>query len=303
MNEFDLIARYFVPLAEPFSGSLSLKDDAALLDVPAGMQMVVTKDAISEGVHFMGNEDPALIARKLLRTNLSDLAAKGAAPWCYFLNIALPSLNEQYIARFAAGLAEDQTLFSIHLAGGDTIKTKGAATFSLTALGLVPKGEALLRSGAKIGDTIYVTGTLGDAALGLEALRRNKSEPLLIERYHLPQPRMEFGASLRGRAHSCMDISDGLLQDMNHICNASKVGAEIHRERLPLSDAAQNWLAGEPALWPLIYSGGDDYELLFTSSQEIEGATAIGKITASSGVKLLNEGKDITPKKLGYSHS
>ncbi len=301
MDEFQLIQRYFVPLAKQFSGSMNLSDDAAILDIPAGQQLVVTKDAISEGIHYLAGTDPALIAQKLLRTNLSDLASMGAAPWCYFLSIALPTLDENFIARFAEGLAQDQKTFGIHLAGGDTIATKGTPVFSLTAHGLVPKGAALRRNGAKIGDAIYVSGTLGDAALGLKFPHDN----FLQNRYQLPQPRLELGVQLRGQATSCMDISDGLLADMGHICAASNIGAEIILEQLPLSNAAKEMLETSPELWPLIYAGGDDYELLFTLPQGAEapaGTTQIGHVTDGKGVRLLQNNQEISVTKRGYSH-
>ncbi len=302
MDEFQLIQRHFVPLAEQFSGSLNLSDDAAILDIPAGQQLVVTKDAISEGVHYLAGTNPALIAQKLLRTNLSDLAAMGATPLCYFLSLALPKpIDETFIARFAAGLEQDQKIFGIHLAGGDTIATNGTPTFSITAHGLVLKGAALRRNGAKVGDAIYVSGTLGDAALGLKFPHDN----FLQNRYQLPQPRVELGVQLRGWATSCMDISDGLLADMGHICAASNVGAEIILEQLPLSDAAKKMLAQSPECWPLIYAGGDDYELLFTLPQGATppaSTTQIGRITAEKNVRLLQNNKEITVTKRGYSH-
>ena len=310
MNEHDLINAYFVPLSKSFSGGLGLQDDAAILDIPAGQDLVVTKDAISAGVHFIGDEDPALIARKLLRTNLSDLAAMGAAPLCYFLAIALPKpISEHYIARFAQGIAEDQREFNIHLAGGDTIATLGAPIFSLTAHGLVPKGQALRRNGAKAGDVIYVSGTLGDAALGLRQCQvsgvRGQEDDFLTKRYLLPEPRLALGISLRGQATSCMDISDGLMQDIGHICRASDVGAEIYQELLPLSDAAKNMLAQSPEYRPLIYSGGDDYELLFTLPENAAppaGVTRIGRITEGKTIQLLHHGAIQTIASMGYSH-
>lgn len=302
MNEFDLITKYFTPLAKQFPGSLNLSDDAAILDIPEGQQLVVTKDAISEGIHYLADTDPALIAQKLLRTNLSDLASMGATPLCYFLSIALPKpISKNFIARFAAGLAEDQKIFAIRLAGGDTIATHGAPVFSITAHGLVPKGSGLRRNGAQVGDEIYVSGTLGDAALGLKF----PQDKFLRNRYHLPQPRMELGQKLRDVATSCMDISDGLLQDMAHICTASNVGAEMMLEQLPLSDSAKKMLETSPELWPLIYAGGDDYELLFTLP---EGAnppadtTRIGKITAGKNVRLMKDNQEIKIEKMGYSH-
>lgn len=308
MNEFPLIQKYFVPLSKQFKGSLALSDDAALLDIPAGFQLAVTKDAIAQGVHFIGTEDPALIARKLLRTNLSDLAAMGAQPLCYFLSLALPKpLSEDYIARFAAGLAEDQEIFSIHLAGGDTIATHGTPIFSITAHGLVPQGKALRRNGARAGDAIYVSGTLGDAALGLGRAQDPAipSHDALVQRYLLPQPRLELGRQLRGRATSCIDISDGLLQDLSHVCTASHTGAEIHVEQLPISAAARELLNTSPQLMSLIYSGGDDYELLFTLPAGVaapEHTTHIGTITDTPSVRLLSQGVEISAAQKGYAH-
>ncbi len=243
MDEFDLIEKYFKPLARGFPGSLNLTDDAAVFSIPAGCELVVTTDAISEGVHFIGDEAPELIARKLLRVNLSDLAAMGATPLCYFLAGMLPKTTEaHWVKRFAEGLAEDQKQFRINIAGGDTISTHGALSLSVTALGTVPKGKALRRSGAKPGDIIYVSGTLGDSALGLSCHCEQSSacktqDPFLINRYLLPEPRIALGQKLIGIANACMDISDGLVQDLGHICKASGVGATIHRDKLPLSEA------------------------------------------------------------------
>lgn len=326
MNEFDIISRYFAPLSQGFAGALNLTDDAAVFDIPAGMELVVTNDAISEGIHFIGNEPPARIAQKLLRTNLSDLAAMGATPLCYFLTLMLPkTADEAFIKNFAEGLERDQQTFGIHLAGGDTIRTNAQFTCAITAHGLVPKVQALQRSGAKAGDIIYTSGTLGDAALGLlchsadrasdsaeshEILRRHKrvsqdDEHYLINRYQLPQPRLALGQALRGIANACMDISDGLLQDLGHICAASNVGAEIHLEQLPLSPAARAMVEQDADLWPYIYAGGDDYELLFTAPADtkIKNATAIGKVHSGSGIILMHNGKKIAPVRLGYMHS
>ncbi len=311
MLEKDLIKRHLAPLAQQFPPSLALGDDAAIISLPADYELVITKDAISEGIHYLGNENPALIARKLLRVNLSDLAAMGALPYCYFLAIALPSpFSEQYIADFSAGLKADQEEFSIHLAGGDTIATTAAATFSITALGLLPSGTALRRNSAMPGEAIYVSGTLGDAALGLQIIKNNGnngklSENSLINRYLLPQPRISLGKELRDKATSCTDISDGLLADLENICTSSSVGAEINLESLPLSQAAQEFLADNPQLLPLIYSGGDDYELLFTmpaNATPLPNTTLIGKITAEKTIKLLKNGKEIEVKQKGYSH-
>jgi thiamine-monophosphate kinase len=309
MHEFDLIARYFRPLAEGYAGSYALTDDAATVDVPEGMQLVVTKDLIISGVHFMGTEAPGVVARKLLRVNLSDLAAKGAEPVCYFLGGALPKdAQESWVAAFAAGLAEDQKEFSISLAGGDTTATPGPLTLSLTALGLVPKGQMLTRSGAKAGDLLYVSSFIGDAALGLKSVRGEiESRSFLEDRYHLPRPRLSIGQQLRGVASACMDISDGLVQDLGHLCTTSGVGAKVEAIKVPVSNAASA-SQGEPWFMETILTGGDDYELLFTVPQDQkdkvpQGCRLIGEITAGSDVSVLDaNGYPMTFSKTGYKH-
>lgn len=324
MKEFDLIANYFAPLAQGFEGAMGLRDDAALLRVAQGEELVITKDAISEGVHFMGGEDPEWIAKKLLRCNLSDLAAKGAQPLCYFLALMLPEgTSEDWVRRFAAGLAEDQALYHISLGGGDTISTKGVFSASVTAVGVVKQGTALLRRGATAGERVYVTGTLGDSALGLALLQErlgvevNAVDSLwLKERYFLPHPRVVMGQKLVGLASAAMDISDGLVQDLGHLCRASGVAAVLHRKLLPLSDAALAVIDTQPYWWRAPLAGGDDYELLFCAPQaaqeKIEALaaelhlpiTAIGEIVAGEAVIVQDEhGMDATPEIKGYNHA
>jgi thiamine-monophosphate kinase len=297
MHEFDLIRTLFAPLTEGFPGSLNLADDAALLDVPDGMQLAATKDAIVAGVHFLGGEGPALIARKLLRVNLSDLAAMGAQPWCYFLACALPGETPPaWVKEFADGLREDQEAFGLHLAGGDTTATPGPLTLSLTALGLVPRGQVLKRGGAKAGDLIYVSGTLGDGAMGLQLLRDGREDAYFTRRYLLPEPRLSLGLNLRGVASACMDISDGLVQDLGHLCNASGCGAEITAAHVPRR-------GGVPL--ELALTGGDDYELLFTAPASIalENVTCIGRMVEDEGVRVLDErGEIMRFAREGYRH-
>ena len=301
MQEFNLIKKYFTPLAANFAGSLGLTDDAAVFTTPIGHELVITKDAISEGVHFIGSESADLIAGKALRVNLSDLAAMGAEPICYFLALILPkNTSEKWVAKFADGLRENQKEFGISLAGGDTISTAGdKISISITAIGSVPTGSALRRNGAKIGDDIFVSGTLGDAALGLKLLQQNGGDEYLISRYLIPQPRLELGQKLRLIANSAMDISDGLVQDLGHICSASGVGAIIYQNKIPVSTTD----AAEYAL-----NGGDDYELLFTIPPEKANliqpnCTKIGKIIAGNSVQVLGENVElITPIKEGFSH-
>jgi thiamine-monophosphate kinase len=265
--EFSLIARHFLPLAG--QGALSLSDDAAVLDSPAG-QLVLAADAMVAGVHFLPDDPPATIGRKLLRVNLSDLAAMGAAPLGYLMTVALPKgTAPEWLDAFAAGLAADQARFGLSVLGGDTVSTPGPVALSLTILGTVPPGQALLRKGARPGDELWVSGTIGDGALGLRAAGGTLADDgFLAGRYRLPEPRLALGQALRGVARAAMDVSDGLVQDCGHLCRLAECGAEIESDAVPLSAGARAALATDPALLPLILSGGDDYELLFAAPPE-----------------------------------
>lgn len=292
MKEFELIAELFRPLAKNFPAAHSLTDDAAELIPPSGMRVIITKDMLNAGVHFFGHENASLIARKALRTNLSDLAAKGAKPWCYFLALALPQpLDTAWLRAFTQGLAQDQAEYDIHLAGGDT--TSGASlSISITALGLAP--SMLTRSGAKAGDAIYISGHLGLSASGLAMLKENpQAQHPHVERYLLPQPRVKLGQWLQGRATACMDISDGLAQDLHHLCRASGVGVRV--EYIP-----QRGITIEQAI-----HGGDDYELLFTlppSMQPPDGCINIGAIIEAPDVLWMQDGAWIPLPSKGYQH-
>lgn len=256
--EFALIARYFRPLAGP--GALDLADDAAIIAPPPGRELVLTVDAIVETVHFLTDDAPDLVARKLLRVNLSDLAAKGATPLGYLLTVsARRGTSDEWFGRFAAGLAQDQAAFGIYLLGGDTTSTPGPVSLSLTAVGHIAPGTAVRRSGARAGDEVWVTGTIGDGALGLAVARGRLADPTghLLDRYRLPQPRL--GLSISGIAGAAMDISDGLVQDLEHLCRAGSLAAEIEAVRVPLSAPAR---AAGPDWLPACLTGGDDYELL-----------------------------------------
>jgi thiamine-monophosphate kinase len=320
LGEFERIARFFAPLAAP--GALGLKDDAALIDGPDGQQYVLTADAIVEGVHFLSDDPPAQIAQKLLRVNLSDLAAKGATPVGYLLVTALPpARGEAWLEAFAAGLAADQATYGIGLLGGDSTATNGPATLSVTALGRVAAGQAILRGGARPGDVVYVSGTLGDAALGLRVLRGElggidaAAQAFLAVRYRLPQPRLALGQRLVGSAQAMADISDGLVADLGHIAEVSGAGAVIEAAHLPLSPAARAAIAADPLRLAAALSGGDDYELLFTARSELAAklaaiageigvaVTAIGRIEAGSGVKVVDEkGALLVVPVAGYRH-
>jgi len=322
LSEFDLIDRFFTPLAAPMSGAFGLTDDAATLAPDPGMELVLTKDAMVSGVHFLEADGPANIARKLLRVNLSDLAAMGAMPVGYLLATFWPQGHPtEWIQSFASGLAEDQKEFSIGLLGGDTVRTPGPLCLSLTAIGEIEVGQALRRNGAKIGDLVVVSGTIGDGALGLMAAQGNlegidpDQQDWLGNRYHLPQPRMLLGSMLKGLATACADISDGLVADIGHICAASGVGAVLKADDIPLSEAARTALVKVPSLLTSVLSGGDDYELVFTlpaervDSLETLAAAAqtklavIGRIEAGEGVSVLDgAGVEIPLVEGGWQH-
>jgi thiamine-monophosphate kinase len=312
-GEFEFIARRLRPLASA-PGALALVDDAALLDEHPGMQLVLTKDAMVAGVHFLRDDPPGQIAQKLLRVNLSDLAAMGAAPIGYLLALARPrAIEDDWLAAFCAGLADDNAAFGVSLLGGDTVSTSGPVTLSLTAIGEVPQGTALLRSGARSGDDIWVSGTLGEAALGLAVLQDalDVAAPVrarLVERYRLPRPRLALGQALRGLAHAAIDISDGLLADLGHVAEASEVGAEIRADLLPLA-------ADLPGARDAALSGGDDYELLFTAPPPRRRAiehlpqkldlplTRIGALQADPGIRVIDAtGAELHLERTGWQH-
>jgi thiamine-monophosphate kinase len=316
LGEFGLIDRLLKPLARGYPGALDLTDDAALVEVPEGQELVIAKDAIVADVHFLSSDPPALIAGKLLRVNLSDLAAMGADPLGYLTVTARsPAIDDAWLARFAAGLAADQQHFGCHLLGGDTVSTPGPFFFTLTILGTVPKGQALLRSGARPGDDVWVSGTLGDAAMGLRVLRGlavAEDEALaLVDRYRTPRPRLALGRALRGLATAAIDVSDGLVADLGHILETSGVGATVDASLLPLSRVG----CGIPGAREAALAGGDDYELLFTAPPERREAVAalaagldhaltrIGTIRAASGLEVVDAaGRPIRVDRTGWRH-
>ncbi len=322
LDEFGLIARYFAPLAAAAPGALGLTDDGALIDPEPGRQLVVTTDTMVAGVHFLPDDPPDQVGRKLLRVNLSDLGAMGAKPLFYTLNTAFgPNVDTAWIAGFAAGLQADQALFGIDLIGGDTVAMPGPTTLTVTAIGSVARGCALKRRDARVGDAVYVTGTIGDGALGLAVLRgeldglAESSRAALAERYRLPRPRFALGMQLVGLAHAAIDVSDGLIADLGHICETSGLGAHVEAGRIPLSPGAQQALILDPSRMESIVGGGDDYELLFTAPEscaaQIEEraracdipVTAIGRMTAGSGVTVVdNDGRPLASRVSGYRH-
>jgi thiamine-monophosphate kinase len=321
-----LIARHFAPLAK-HPGALGLSDDAAVVEPPPGCDLVLTTDGIIAGVHFFPDDAPDTVGRKALRVNLSDLAAKGATPLGFVLTLALPDgIGDAWLAPFARGLGADAQAFACPLLGGDTDRTPGPIAISIAAFGAVPHGQMLRRGGAKAGDRVVVTGTIGDAALGL-LLRRDPraaerwglAEPdrnRLRARYLLPEPRNAIAEPLRRHASAAMDISDGLAGDLAKLCRASAVVAEVETARVPLSPAARAALAKEPALIETILTGGDDYEVLAcVSAEHVESLrretaamevaiTEVGTLRAGDGEAhfLDPHGNRLSFTQASYSH-
>ena len=257
-----------------------------MLAPPPGRELVLTCDAMVGGVHFLADDPADLVARKLLRVNLSDLAAKGAAPLAYLMTVSAPrGTPDAWFASFAAGLAEDQARFGVSLVGGDTTSTPGPISLSLTILGHVAPGTAVRRVGARDGDGIWVTGTIGDGALGLAVGQGRLADPsgYLLARYRLPEPRL--GLAITGIASAGMDVSDGLVQDLGHLCRAGGVGAVIQAEMVPLSDAAR---AAGPDWLPTCLTGGDDYELLLAVPPDREAA--LGAAAGAAGMTVTRIG-------------
>jgi thiamine-monophosphate kinase len=323
-GEDSLIARYFRPLATD-PGAFGLMDDAAILKA-SDDDIVVTTDAIVEGVHFLTDDPPDTVARKALRVNLSDLAAKGATPAGFVLTLALRAADDAWLTAFARGLGEDAELFGCPLLGGDTVSTPGPTMISITVFGRVSPGKMVHRSGAKPGDRVVVTGTIGDAALGLGILRGGAAaaaladdaaaKEMLVGRYRVPQPRTVLAGAVRDYAHAAMDVSDGLAGDLAKLCAASGVSAVIDAQSVPLSAAAAALLARGTVGIEAIVSGGDDYEILcaipenrfeaFAQAAQQAGVavTSIGTVIAGPSVpKFLDaQGGEIVLQRLAYSH-
>jgi thiamine-monophosphate kinase len=317
VDEFDFIARLMKPLTGGAPEAMGLLDDAAAIPARPGFDLIVTNDMIVEGVHFLASDPLDMVARKLLRVNLSDLAAKGAEPWGWFLAAAWPArCGWAEREAFTRGLAEDQAQFGLNLLGGDTTSTPGPLTLSATLLGWVPGGQAKLRSAAREGDVILVSGTIGDGWLGLKAALGQIAAPQALQRYRLPEPRLGLREAL-GAAHACADVSDGLLADAGRIAIASGLGAEIDLERIPLSeDGLRHMEGGASPLDAMIAlaSGGDDYELVLTAAPERAGhviaaaetagvrMTVVGRMTEGQGVRGFYQGREAQLDRLGYRH-
>lgn len=312
-GEFALIAELFAPLSRGAPGAFGLTDDAAVLAPPPGHELVLKTDAIVEGVHFFRADPPGDIARKALRVNLSDLAAKGAAPMGYLMALLLPDWPDMaWLRAFADGLAADQAAFGLSLMGGDTSAMPGPLAISISAFGHVPAGAMIRRAGAQPGDLVFVSGTIGDAG-GLAVLKENKSVPELVARYRVPEPRLTLGPALRGLASASLDVSDGLMADLGHVADVSKVRIEVEAARIPLSKALRGLWGAEAAARAAV--AGDDYEIAFTApaSRRTDVANAaarsgvavaeIGRVAAGEGAVLLDaSGHEIALARSGYTH-
>ena len=316
-----LIARFFGPLAT-HPGALGLSDDAAFITPPPGCDLVLKTDAIVGGVHFFPEDAAHTVARKALRVNLSDLAAKGARPLGFLLSLAIPQeIGEAWLIDFAAGLRADAEAYACPLFGGDTDRTPGPVNISIAMFGAVPQGTMVRRAGARPGDRVFVSGSIGDAALGL-ILRKGASWQLseaqrqhLCTRYLLPQPRNALAEAVRMHASASMDISDGLAGDLAKLARVSQVAAEIAVERVPLSEAARAVIAAEPSMIEPALTGGDDYEIVCTvPPAKADGfraaaeaaqvpVTEIGRIAAGEGARFLaNDGRALAFKRASFSH-
>jgi thiamine-monophosphate kinase len=329
LNEFERISRFFKPLAEGFAGALGLTDDAALLTCPKNMEMVVTTDAMVEGIHFQASDNAQSIAMRLLRSNLSDLAAMGAEPYAYTLVTSLPDrIDEAWLEAFAGTLGADQKRYGIVLAGGDSTRTQGPITLAITAFGLVPKGAALKRR-AELPKAqpaqLYVSGTIGDSFLGLQILLgklecpdlSKEDKDYLINSHYQPEPRLALGKALRGIALAAIDISDGLAADVAHIAELSCGEVLLEADKIPLSLPAKKILFKQPELLLHLITGGEDYELAFVTESKNKQAvtvlaaelnaplTRIGQIQAAAkgNAKVIDSnGQEINLKQKGWIH-
>lgn len=322
LGEFGRIRRFLAPLAAGFDGAAGLTDDGALIAPLSGKALAVTTDTMVERIHFLGHETPGDIARKLMRVNLSDLAGMGARARAYTLSLALPArCDDDWVRRFAEGLGHDQARYDTVLIGGDSVSTDGPIVLSLALFGDVDPGAVLRRNGAEDGDDLYVSGSVGDGALGLMAARGllalddPAGRERLALRYRLPEPRVALGAALAGVAHAAMDVSDGLVGDCAHLAEASGLAATIEAPRVPLSDAAREAVAADPDLMATVLAGGDDYELLFTAAPGKAAAIAalaeatatpvarIGRMAPGAGVRVVDaDGRDVPLAHAGWEH-
>ena len=318
MKEFELIRRYFDEPGVPRKDvEIGIGDDAAIINVPEKSQLIVTTDTLVEGIHFFADMNPRALGHKAVAVNLSDIAAMGGEPTWLSLSVTLPRADEQWVKEFSCGLFEICEYFNVQVVGGDT--TQGPLTVTVSAKGLVPKGKALLRSGAQPGDWIYVTGTLGDAGVAIDSIRNNEPLPLkhhafIMNRFEFPTPRVAVAQGVREVATAAIDVSDGLISDLQHILTASNVGAVLNVDQLPLSDALRESVPEEKYL-DYALCAGDDYEFLFTVPEDKRGAldvtmshygvnlTCVGQIQGAAGkLEIRKDGEPFEFDGSGYQH-
>lgn len=316
VNEFDLIEKYFHRSLRAYGVSLGIGDDCALLQPPAGKILATTMDTLVADNHFPRNADPELIAERALRVNLSDIAAMGAEPLWFTLGLTMPSADQRWLDGFSRGLFQAANLYSCSLVGGDT--TRGPSSITIQVMGSVDIDRALLRSKARPGDVIYVTGNLGDGAAAVAVIKNElkvgkAAFSYFMSRYYRPVPKLSEGQALLGIASAAIDISDGLMADLGHICKASGVGAKIEMDRMPVSEALSK-LASREQVIEWVLSGGDDYQLCFTVPEaqvlQVEQlvqqnkltAIAVGQIVKGDGVTCTHKGRTLVMDKTGYQH-
>ena len=285
MNEFDYIDKYFRPLTNKFA--LNLKNDAAIFNQKSSFDLIISTDSLVEGIHFFGNEDPADIARKSLRVNLSDMAAMGAKPIFYNLSLSVPKIRaSQFIPKFVKGLEDDQEMFDVKLIGGDLTSSLKHINITITIFGKSSKGKSIPRDGAKIGDYLYVSGILGLSKIGLDNYNSNLKEFQEAKRkYLLPQPRVDLGISLKNIANSMIDISDGLVQDATHLAKNSELTVELNLSKIPLPNIKK---VDKKVILDSALYGGDDYELLFSCNPFYENSLV--KLSSKMNLKLTKIG-------------
>lgn len=325
-GEEGIVQEFLAPLAAGYPGALGLKDDCATIAVPAGEELVVKTDPVVAGIHFPSGTDPADIGWRALAVNVSDLAAKGARPLAYLMALGLPAApTRDWLSRFAGGLGEAQRAFGCHLIGGDTDRIEGPVSIAISVFGLVPAGRMVRRGAAEAGDTLLVSGTLGDASLGLQLLKDARARQRwglapeeageLERRFLRPTPRLALGPLLRAGAHAAMDLSDGLVKDLRRMCAASGVGARVEAGRVPLSAPARKVIACEPGMILSALAAGDDYEILAAvPTARVGGLTAeaakagvplttIGEVVRGAGVEVIGlDGRPMALSRTGWDH-
>ena len=310
VSEFGLIQQYFSKsLKNKVINRFGIGDDCALMAIPAGYELVVTTDIMVEGVHFFAGADPQKLAHKLLAVNLSDLAAMGAKPFAVTLALTLPKIDELWLDAFSEGFFSLAAQFSVDLIGGDTTASKvDCLVLTVQAFGLVPTGEAIKRSTAKVGDLIFVTGCLGDAGLGLKVEQGYNCDntEYVLKQFHTPNPRIKEGLAIRHYANACIDLSDGIASDLKHILTKSQVGACLNWDKIPLSEPVQAYISmtGD---WQISLSAGEDYELCFTVSPDNRhlidiNCTQIGIIESQAGLRIQRNNQIEQLKVSGFEH-